>query len=181
MVGLFQSALVHVGLWKTPGRAGQGQTPSHFQNLPRAGSPQGAQPSECIRWPLPPARSAVSSHQQHAHSPRGGGRGGGRGTALQQCPAAFVFGRGARESWVSALLLLLPLSGLGQVTPCHLLWDGWPVERGHQTTPSITSGSNVPRPAAWSCLPDLLLSLISGSPPNPVLSPSLSGRSQRPP
>lgn len=124
----------------------------------------------------------LSAHISSTHTPRGGGgRGGGRGTALQQCPAAFVFGRGARESWVSALLLLLPLSGLGQVTPCHLLWDGWPVERGHQTTPSITSGSNVPRPAAWSCLPDLLLSLISGSPPNPVLSPSLSGRSQRPP
>ena len=89
MVGLSQRALAHVGCWKTPGRAGQGQAPSHFQNLPRAGSPQGPQPSECIRLPLPPARSAVGSHQQHAHSPRGGWAEGLLSSSAQppSCPA----------------------------------------------------------------------------------------------
>ena len=44
------------------GKPGMGSVP--FQNMPRAGSLQGAHPSRCIHLPLPPAHGAVSSYQR---------------------------------------------------------------------------------------------------------------------
>lgn len=152
------------------GRAGQGQAPSRFQKLPRAGSPQGAQPSKCIHLPLPPAHSAVSSHQQ-ARTPCGEGR--GQGTALQQCPAAFVSRLGCQR-----VLGFSP----GSATVPEWPWTShtpssaveWMVCRRvvDKMTADIASSSNVPHPATLSCLSDLLLFLSFLFPPQIQSSPS---------
>lgn len=50
--------------WKTPGQGKPGMGSVPFQNMPRAGSLQGAHPSRCIHLLLPPAHGAVSSYQR---------------------------------------------------------------------------------------------------------------------
>lgn len=161
---LFQRDLAHVGRWKTLGGASQGWIPSPFQNLPRAGSLQGAQPSKCIHLPLPPAHCAVSSHQQ-ARTPHREGR--GRGTALQQCPTAFMSWLGCQRvlgsspgsewPWISHALSVI----CGRMDG---LWTGVDT-----MTLNVGSSSDV-----GPCLAGLL-SLISVPSPNPVPSLSLPG------
>lgn len=155
--------------WKTPGQGKPGTGSVPFQNMPRAGSLQGAHPSRCIHLPLPPAHSAVSSYQR-ARTPLG--KAGAEGLLSSKAPRLPVLAEAPQTPGVQHWLLCCLRVALDKSHPvvCKVgdLWN-----RLDKMTPKVLSSWKMLHPAGLACLSDFFLPFSDFS-PNAVPFPSHS-------
>lgn len=130
------------------GKPGMGSVP--FQNMPRAGSLQGAHPSRCIHLPPPPTHGAVSSYQRaRARLRKEGAKG------LLSSPRLPVLAEVPQTPGVQHWLLCCLLVALDKSHPvvCNVddLWSGL-----DKMTPKVLSSWKMLHPTGLDCLSDFL-------------------------